>query len=256
MLSQVEKYSDIVIFTPHPDDEIIGCGILINRLIRLIWRPILIYLTNGVPPKAHIDSKLLKKYSSYNDYFIQRSQERDNLLKNTGLNAIIIQDVGSRELHLHIEDVFNRLEAQLNINENIMILCPPYEGGHPDHDVSNFIASRLKSKYHCDVWEYALYNGLHIKDLNHGFVKESDDIIELIPNKAETKQKYHCLNYYKSQIDYILRHIPVTKEYFRPLPEYDYGIPPVISTPYYETWQQEIKCEQLCTIFKNLNTMT
>ena len=225
--------------SPHPDDEIIGCGTLINKLIAQKKSVTVIYLTNGISREDKTDSNLIKRYGTYNDYFKQRIAER-NIIQNTiGFQSICFDNIYSRELYLHIIQTYKQLEKQYSNRDNILFLCPPYEGGHPDHDIANCIASVLNFTSNITVWEYALYNGQNIDNLKQQFLKESSSY-KLKPSCKELTEKEEWLQLYDSQYSYILKHLSIGIEYYRPIIKYNYNLSPSTYKVYYESWQNEL----------------
>ena len=255
----INEYDNFVILAPHPDDEVIGCGILINRLIKKKKKVTIVYLTNGISRKEKTDVNLIKGFDSYEMYCKERLKEREKFHKITGVSSLCFDDIYSRELSFHIKDLFKNIKNTFSNNSSTLFLCPPYEGGHPDHDISSCIASKLKDSLDFEVWEYALYNGRDISNIKQSFLDNSKVNISVInPTPEELYLKKKWIGCYKSQYSFIIGHLSFTEEKFRLLPSYDYSVSPVKDKAYYETWQDEINAEhisKICSsfIYKNNN---
>ena len=78
-----------------------------------------------------------------------------------GIKDFYLQNIPTRSLKENIEKTYNKI-LKIKKNHKIdTIFCPAYEGGHQDHDVANFICSRLKRN--CKIYEFAEYNFLKIE---------------------------------------------------------------------------------------------
>ena len=66
-------------------------------------------------------------------------------LKLLGIKKFFKQDIPTRKLKENIERTFEKINLLVKDHKIDTIFCPAYEGGHQDHDVSNFICSRLRN---------------------------------------------------------------------------------------------------------------
>ena len=66
------------------------------------------------------------------------------------------QNIPTRTLKEFITDTFNKIKKIVDSKDIDTIFCPAYEGGHQDHDVSNFICSKFLNE--CKIFEFAEYN--------------------------------------------------------------------------------------------------
>ena len=112
---------------------------------------------------------------------------------------------------------------------------PAFEGGNPDHDGANAIASRLAAEG-IRVLEFAEYNLAGGRANSHRFPAPngSETILELTP--AEQAAKRAALALYASERGN-LGYVGVEREVFRPLARYDYGRPPHDGKLWYARFQ-------------------
>src|SRR6185312_486444 len=104
------------------------------------------------------------------------------------------------------------------------IWAPAFEGGNPDHDGANAIASRLAAGG-VEVLEFAEYNFAGGRPgLNH-FPHSTGDEQALELTRAEQEMKRAALRTYASERGN-LGYVASEREVFRPLAAYDYGRPP------------------------------
>ena len=61
-----------------------------------------------------------------------------------GIKNFYLQDISTRSLKENIDKTFKKIVRIKKEHKIDTIFCPAYEGGHQDHDVANFICSRLK----------------------------------------------------------------------------------------------------------------
>jgi LmbE family N-acetylglucosaminyl deacetylase len=110
-----------------------------------------------------------------------------------------------------------------------------YEGGNPDHDGANAIASRLAADG-VEVLEFAEYNFLGGRTRLHRFphLTGAEQVLELTP--AEQAMKRQGLRTYASERGN-LAFVAIKREMFRPLARYDYGAPPHEGKPFFSRFQ-------------------
>ena len=77
-------------------------------------------------------------------------------MKSLGIKKFYIQNIYTRSLKDNIVKTYNKILKLKKKYKIDTIFCPAYEGGHQDHDVANFICSRLVNI--CKIYEFAEYN--------------------------------------------------------------------------------------------------
>jgi LmbE family N-acetylglucosaminyl deacetylase len=104
------------------------------------------------------------------------------------------------------------------------IWTPAFEGGNPDHDGANAIASRLAADG-VDVLEFAEYNFVGGRAQLHRFpqLTGAEEVLEL--TEPERAMKRRALRIYASEQGN-LGYVATEREVFRPLAPYIYGEPP------------------------------
>ena len=65
--------------------------------------------------------------------------------KKLGVKTIYFQNISTRTLKDKIFRTYDKIRKIITSKKIDALFCPAYEGGHQDHDVSNFICSKLKS---------------------------------------------------------------------------------------------------------------
>ena len=210
---------NVLFVIPHPDDEIVGSCILIKNFLRK-QKVTLVFLTNGV---ISPNTNWFWKRKNYKKDVSIRYQEMLKSLANLGVNDFFLQDIPTRHLKSNIDKSYFFLK-QIILDKNIdTVFCPAYEGGHQDHDVANFIVSKLKP--YCKIFEFPEYN-FHGRVINtNTFFEINGSEIVLDLDNEQKLFKTKCMNIYKSEKKN-LKYINLKQECFRPLVNYDYSSPP------------------------------
>ena len=218
--------NNILFIVPHPDDEIVGASIIINRLLKK-KKIFFFFLTNGVISK---NQQWFWDRNGYENKVKRRNKEMRSSISNLGFKKFYLQNISTRSLKLNIEKTYNKILKIGKLHKIDTIFCPAYEGGHQDHDVANFICSRLKGYF--SIYEFAEYNFFQKKINSNKFIKpaKKDVIIELTNEEKKIKRK--MLNIYLSESNN-LNYISLKQESYRKLINYDYMKPPHQGTLFY-----------------------
>jgi LmbE family N-acetylglucosaminyl deacetylase len=219
--------SRILLLAPHPDDEAAGCCAAILRARAQGSSVSVLFLTTGVPASQ----RLWPWDRSHHQARVERRREEARRACGA-LDAEIacFSPVAARELKNDLEAARNLVLEQSAACEAGTLWVPAYEGGHPDHDLANFIASTL----HPDlpVWEYSVYNFYGRSVRSNTFFSPLGKEIELKLSDEERSFKKTLLEMYASERGN-LSYLRTEREVFRPLADYDYSRPPHPGTLFY-----------------------
>ena len=211
---------NLLFIIPHPDDEIVGCGIILKKFLEEGKRITLFFLTNGI---IDVNQMWFWDKKNFDKFLLRRTCEMKGSLRKLGISDFICRNLSSRTLKNHIKRTHSEIKEIISKRKIDTIFCPAYEGGHQDHDVSNFICSRLTSM--CQVFEFAEYNNSYNRVKSNVFIQESinQTIIELDP--IEKRIKSDLLMIYESEKKN-LTYVETKIESYRQLYPYDYSKPP------------------------------
>ena len=141
-----------LIIAPHPDDEVIGCGGLISRLISNGITPHIVIMTGG--EKSHVDCCKL------NDEEIKSARHQ---LTRNALHILGISTDHIHELNFHDGEISpNNLNKVAELRQLINklrpknILIPHWGEGWPDHINTAQIIKQMKLA-NCLIWEYCVW---------------------------------------------------------------------------------------------------
>lgn len=188
------KYSSILIFAPHPDDEIIGLGGLILQTLKNGGDVFICYITDGEKSNSYPDQREIKK-------------QRKNLTSKV-LEKLKIQNKNIFKLHLEDGKVPHKMDLNfksvvLKFRDIIEIVKPeavfataesdfwPY-----DHVASAQITKEAvnSSKHKTELWFYWVWTWYHIKPWN--IFKLKIDSTFKINIKPELKIKKELIKMY------------------------------------------------------------
>lgn len=236
-----------LVLVAHPDDEIIGCGALLQRA----REPMVIFATNGAPR----DEYWWKAYGSRDAYAEIRKTEAAVAMRLAGVREIKhLHDYDAESFH--DQELFHHLPEAVSLVSKIIggfrpdaLLTLAYEGGHQDHDACNFIAAMAARLCKLPAWEMPLY---HRTADGHGawqqFLTRDGDEITLIPSAREIEVKKEMIAVYKSQ-HLSLTQFRVQVEKFRCIPVYDYSQPPHSWKLNYEAWGWPVSGREVAAAF-------
>jgi len=162
-ISQLDtRNSSVMVFAPHPDDETIGAGGIIIQTVKNGGSVKVIYLTSGI--------------SSANEKFEQiiiREKELISAMKLAGINEDKLIFLRHNSGDLTKISIFNECIKKISqiISADVpdYIFIPAYEGGHIDHDMTNFILYKTLTALKLNrtqIFEYAEYTSYLKIDIN------------------------------------------------------------------------------------------
>lgn len=148
-----------VLIVPHQDDELFILPEISSR-ISLGENFKVIYLTNG-QYKHHLPEI--------------RASESIKVLKSLGINSkdvyFIGHDLGVKDatVYRNLKVLYSSLKETLGgfQRDIVRIYVPAYEGGHHDHDATNFLVRTwlMSSRSNAELFQYYLYNDYGCKYL-------------------------------------------------------------------------------------------
>ena len=232
-----------LVLVAHPDDEAVGCGILLQR----IRHATVVFATNGAPQSDFFWSS----YGSRENYAAVRAGEARNALHTVGVKDIHhLGSFGDQELHSHLNAAYEELCDVLEHTRSEAILTLAYEGGHPDHDCCAFLGSELAADYGLPVWEMPLYHRTERGETQRQtFLAQVGGEKSIHANETELACKLEMFRKYRSQAK-VLREFSAGIECVRPLAAYDFSRPPHSGQLNYEAWQWPVSGADLCAAFQ------
>ena len=208
----------VLVIAPHPDDESIAAGILIQRTAKAC----IIFVTDGAP--THPNAPIPVSFPSPSAYAAQREMEAQAAVAVLSVERYEFLRIPDLRLVSYLADAFDRIWRIVSDFKPDAILTTAYEGGHPDHDCCSFLASLLRSQ--AQVWEVPLYTlGPNGHTVRRSFRQKNGTEMVIWPTYAEWRRKRSALAFYESQRS-VIRWLSRLTEIMRPQPSYDFSKPP------------------------------
>lgn len=240
-----------LVLVAHPDDEAVGCGVLLQRS----RNPIVVFATDGAPH----DRYFWEKHGSRMQYQRLREEEACNALSAVGVTEVEFMgaqplangdSLTDQTLHLHLSEAHRVISGLIVRCRASAVVTMAYEGGHPDHDCCSILAAYVAARHRLPVWEFPLYYRPSSGEIAfQNFLHSGDDSeIILEPTAEERARKKAMLEAYSSQGAFLVKfHSSV--ERFRPQPKYDYSRPPHPGTLNYEAWKWTVSGADVCAAY-------
>lgn len=190
---QIEPKGRVLIIAPHPDDEVIGCGGLIARLVGEGRTPHIIIMTGG--EGSHRSCCL----TSDNDIKTARRRLTRNALNILGVKEEYIHELdfpdgGISATHPEA-DKLSRLISEISPD---MIFVPHWGEGWPDHIntaeiVKNMVSDDIKIYEYCVwMWYYNVWRGLNWKNAFRLTMSSEEHRLKLAAMEAYIKPLAPC----------------------------------------------------------------
>jgi N-acetylglucosamine malate deacetylase 1 len=210
----------ILILAPHPDDEVVACGIAALRARAAGARVFVLYLTTGVPDRTALWAW---QRPTYDARLRRRREEAELAAAVLELAPVGFRDAPARLLRADLDRTAAELAAAIARCAADALWVPAYEGGHQDHDAANALAASFAHRV--PVWEFAAYNFAGGRVRANRFATERGGEVAIEATAAEARHKRAALGCYASERSN-LGIFGVERESCRPLAVHDYAVPP------------------------------
>jgi LmbE family N-acetylglucosaminyl deacetylase len=170
----------ILVLSPHPDDETIGCGGTLALHARAGDPVKVLFLTNGA--KGDTSGEYLR-----NDYILLRQEEARKACACLGITDIEFWPAEDRELHRYESAVMD-LAGRISEYQPERIYAPSPHEYHPDHRTAATLIQRVMQILHPPA------------DLLFYEVNQPVQVTHLVDITPVLNQKKEALQCYRSQI--------------------------------------------------------
>ncbi|MGE3622497.1 MAG: PIG-L deacetylase family protein [Bdellovibrionales bacterium] len=225
----------ILILAAHPDDEVVACAAAIGRAQAGGAAVSVLFLTHGCIAREVMWPWDRKNYDAH---VARRRAEGEKACAFLDITPVGWSVRPARHLWRDLPAVHKTVEGVIAEHAIDQLWAPAYEGGNPDHDGLNAVASLFGGANGNSprVLEFAEYNfnGGKAHSQAFPFPRGAEQTIAL--TSAERQHKLAALGIYvseKGNLDYV----EVERECFRPLIRYDYNFPPHGGTLWYARFQ-------------------
>ena len=221
----------ILVLVAHPDDEVVACAAAIGRAKATGAAVFALYLTDGCLAR---ETMWPWRRNRHDDDVARRRAEGEGAAARLGITPVGWARRPARHLWRELPGVHAEMRAAIEAYEADQIWTPAYEGGNPDHDGLNALASLFANQI--SVLEFAEYNFLGGRARAQQFPRPRGDEQTLVLTPDEQRQKSALLHIYESERQN-LGYVGVISECWRKLGAYDYSLPPHPGLLWYARFQ-------------------
>lgn len=156
----------IVIFSPHPDDEILACGGTIALKIKQGYQIYIVYMTDGRNSHLHILG--ISSNPSPSELAEIRKEEARKALYVMGLDkdTLVFLDYEDGTLEKNIQTAEMEVRQILTNLQPVEVYFPTLRDKHPDHRATNIIVyDSLKAiRFNESAYQYTIYGNQYEAD--------------------------------------------------------------------------------------------
>ena len=191
--SYFPPHQRVCVFAPHPDDEVLGCGGLLQQLAANGNPIVLIHVTNGT--QSHPESQIYppEKLNSI------RPQESRAALEVLGVQ----QQVTTIALQLTDGNVFNE---QANFKQKLttfiqpddMLVTPFRHDGHPDHEATGQVVASFAQQHNLSCYQVLIWAWHWAKPADSRIPWENAFRVDL--SAEQVQRKTQAIACFESQI--------------------------------------------------------
>jgi LmbE family N-acetylglucosaminyl deacetylase len=234
------------VIVAHPDDEIVGAGCLISKLVDVT----VLHITDGAPCDMH-DAKAAG-FRDRADFAEARKQEclAALAIANVPEDRVVDFAISDRSTSHCLARLSRQITTFLQESAADIVVTHPYEGGHPDHDATAFAthaALRLMKENGFRppvLFEMALHPDNDFKAKLPEFLTgcERETTTLLLDKRAEElKQRmFACLETQRASLEVS----PVGPERFCQHSNYDFSLPPQSGKLHYENFDWALRSDE------------
>jgi len=205
----------IIVFAPHPDDEVIACGGTIIQKIQEGYDVNIVFMTDG----SHSHSAVLNIFTNPTPSELRkiRKEEAINASKVLGVSKEKISFIDAEDTFLKesINMASDKIENILKSFNNLeQIYLPHQEELHQDHSLTNVIVTNVLKKLNLniEIFKYIVWDEKTEKEFDFSLRSTVNKSIEQTKRKEKEividisdvlEQKIQALKEHKSQVELI-----------------------------------------------------
>jgi LmbE family N-acetylglucosaminyl deacetylase len=223
----------------HPDDEVVGAGVLISRLTD-VW---VLHATDGAPRDPRF---MARSFAGTREEYARarrRESERALSLAGIGPDRLLGLGIADQEAVFEIPRLIEGIARAVREIGPDTLLTLAYEGGHPDHDAVALAVRRAVEG--TEILEMPLYHaepGTERMTVNELLPGPPEERLKLTDGERDLKRR--MIEAFATQEETLRPFLPPRDERFRPAPRYDFTRPPHEGRLQYEIWGFPINGKQ------------
>ncbi len=183
----------VCIFAPHPDDEIIGCGGLLQQLTANGNPIVLIHVTNGT--QSHPNSTIYTQ-EKLNTIRPQESMQALEILGVAHQVTTVALNLADGEVFAQQEQFHQKLSTIIQA-DNILITTFMRDG-HPDHEATGQVVASFAKQQHLACYQVLIWAWHWAKPADNRIpwhcAMRVDLTTEQLQRKIDLLQKYRFID--------------------------------------------------------------
>jgi LmbE family N-acetylglucosaminyl deacetylase len=204
-LPSFDSNSRLLVIAPHPDDETLGCSIILQRAVRASAAIHVVYATDGDNnpwPQRLIERKWRLDATDRKRWARLRRTEALAALRVMGVRASDVHFLGLPDqgltdlLRCDCRPTLERFAAIINDWSPTHLMVPSVADTHPDHNALAVVLRLALAQFFprdssISAWSYAIHGK------NRTFVEHSREVPQ---SESETKAKIEAIRCHKTQL--------------------------------------------------------
>ena len=142
----------VCIFAPHPDDEIIGCGGLLQQLTANGNPIVLIHVTNGT--QSHPNSTIYTQ-EKLNTIRPQESVQALEILGVAHQVTTVALNLADGEVFAQQEQFYQKLSTIIQADD--ILITTFMRDGHPDHEATGQVVASFAKQHHLACYQVLIW---------------------------------------------------------------------------------------------------
>ncbi len=183
----------VCVFAPHPDDEILGCGGLLQQLAANGNDILLVQVTNGT--QSHPSSQIYPPHK----LDIIRPQESAAALQVLGIaTQVTTLQLGLTDGNVFAQQaLFNEKLAAIMLPDDIVV-TPFVHDGHPDHEATGQVVAAYAKQHHLPCYQVLIWAWHWAKPADSRIPWDTAYRVDL--NAEQLQRKVAAIHCFESQI--------------------------------------------------------
>ncbi len=151
----LDDVARLVVVAPHPDDEVLACGLLLAHAAELGLDVRVIAVTDGEAAYPDRDPFALAAV---------RRQEQRSAIEAVGLSPDVVHRLALPDgaVHDHVANVADAIRAHRgDRNQRTMLVAPSIHDWHPDHEACGRAARSVAAEWRGPFWSSLFWAHQH-----------------------------------------------------------------------------------------------
>lgn len=197
----VSARTRLLVIAPHPDDETLGCGLLLQQVLAAGGEIRVLLMTDGDNnpwPQRYMERRLIIDSNARKRWGIWRRDEVVRALERLGVSASMLHPLGWQDMAVTsrlVDDFAGSVAAMRAVVEAFqpsLICCPALRDSHPDHGAAHVLCRLMLADMHPSpaLWAYPV----------HGAADTSAYPLSIEPVAAQQACKLQALTEHQTQM--------------------------------------------------------